>query len=236
MLVVPQGGITALLTPERGGKQMESIPLPDFRQQLPGLSRDERNLILDQARIVLGQNYVHLTDKRRLTLVDPVAACELLRAKVATWGSSAEAELMFHEELLGVFHGIRDRHTRYLLPAPLADATAFLPFTVDIANDQGAEVAIVTELLPELDGRRNFLARDPGHALERGQHRPTLGSWRRRHRGGARRHHPAGGQFDVLPAVNGGDSGAAHAAASRMVPASSPTAALAGGLTPVHRQ
>jgi hypothetical protein len=157
MLVVPQGGITALLTPERGGKRMESIPLPDFRQQLPGLSRDERNLILDQARIVLGQNYVHLTDKRRLTLVDPVAACELLRAKVATWGSSAEAELMFHEELLGVFHGIRDRHTRYLLPAPLADATAFLPFTVDIANDQGAEVAIVTELLPELDGRRNFL-------------------------------------------------------------------------------
>jgi hypothetical protein len=157
MLVVPQGGLTALLTPERGGKRMESIPLPDFRQQLPGLSRDERNLILDQARIVLGQNYVHLTDKRRLTLVDPVAACELLRAKVATWGSSAKAELMFHEELLGVFHGIRDRHTRYLLPAPLADATAFLPFTVDIANDQGAEVAIVTELLPELDGRRNFL-------------------------------------------------------------------------------
>jgi hypothetical protein len=64
---------------------------------------------------------------------------------------------MFHEELLGVFHGIRDRHTRYLLPAPLADATAFLPFTVDIANDQGAEVAIVTELLPGPDARRRFL-------------------------------------------------------------------------------
>lgn len=135
---------------------METIPLPDFRSQLPGLSRDERNLILDQARIVLEQNYVHLTDKRRLTLVDPVAACELLRANVATWGSSAEAELMFHEELLGVFRGIRDRHTSYLLPVPLATATAFLPFTVDIANDQGGEVAIVTELLPGLDAGPDF--------------------------------------------------------------------------------
>jgi hypothetical protein len=141
---------------------MELIPLPDFRNQLPGLSLPEKIRILEQAQLILEANYVHLPDKRRLTAFDPVAACRLLRADVQNNRgirlSPAEDELRFHETLLDIFYSIRDRHTSYLLPEPLAHSTAFLPFAVDIAIDRsGSEVAIVTELLPGLGVQPDFL-------------------------------------------------------------------------------
>jgi hypothetical protein len=132
---------------------VKTIHLSEFRAQLPGLSREERNLIMDQARLVLEENYVHFIEKRKLSPVDPVAACEHLRSKVGRWGVSPESEMMFHEELLRVFRGVSDRHTRYLLPLPMGTATAFLPFTVDIAVEQGRDVAIITEVYPPYVGR-----------------------------------------------------------------------------------
>jgi hypothetical protein len=96
------------------------------------LTLDERKLIVDQALVVIGENYVHLPLKRTIHATDPVQALKNLRYRLdgmraATMGP----ELTFHAELIRIFASVRDLHTIYQLPSPYDKKSAVLPFDVE---------------------------------------------------------------------------------------------------------
>jgi hypothetical protein len=88
--------------------------MPEFRefvdQQAP-LTVAQRRLLVDQARVLVENLYVHLPLKRAMHAVDPAQRLRLLayRLQVLT-------DREFHAELLDIFISVRDLHTNYLLP------------------------------------------------------------------------------------------------------------------------
>lgn len=98
-----------------------------------GLSQEERIELVDQALVLLEQNYVHRPLKEALYAINPVQKLKLLREELVKSfdSSSFEGDLDFHRKLLQVFLSTRDLHTNYLLPSPFRETTAFLPFLVE---------------------------------------------------------------------------------------------------------
>jgi cytosine/adenosine deaminase-related metal-dependent hydrolase len=94
------------------------------------LSAGERRLLVQQATVLLEQSYVHLQLKRSMHAVDPVQRLRLLRHRLDQ-PDEAMSDLEFHHELASIFASLRDLHTNYLLPSPLREHTAFLPFLVE---------------------------------------------------------------------------------------------------------
>src|SRR4030095_6393686 len=106
--------------------------LPTFLASAGELSPKQRKLIVQQALILIEQNYAHLPLKRAMHSIDPVQRLKLLlqtleQASAATQPSEPE----FHRELTEIFTSVRDLHTNYLLPSPFDQMTAFLPFMVE---------------------------------------------------------------------------------------------------------
>jgi hypothetical protein len=97
------------------------------------LTLDARRLVVEQALVLLGENYVHLPLKAAMHAVDPVQRLRLLQARLDRPGAegSLGAAAGFHREMSEIFHSVRDLHTNYLLPAPFASKVAFLPFLVE---------------------------------------------------------------------------------------------------------
>jgi hypothetical protein len=109
-----------------------AAPIATFWETVGTLTLAERRRIVEQALVLIGENYVHLPLKRTMHATDPAQALRLLKyrldsATTATMGS----EIAFHSEMLRIFASVRDLHTNYLLPAPFADKIAFLPFDVE---------------------------------------------------------------------------------------------------------
>jgi hypothetical protein len=77
--------------------------------------------------------------------VNPVQRLRLLRVRLERQTSETmDLEWLFHSELSGVFHSVRDLHTNYLLPSPFAGKVAFLPFRVEeYFDDAGASHYVV---------------------------------------------------------------------------------------------
>src|SRR5688572_23856289 len=121
-----------------------SEKLAEMRNQGELLTREEKRLIVEQALILVEQNYAHLPLKRAMHAVDPVQRFKLLLQSLEPSAASqpaspptAESELEFHNTVLDVFTSLRDLHTRYLLPEPWSELVAFLPFMVeDYFDDQ----------------------------------------------------------------------------------------------------
>ena len=93
-----------------------SVPLHEFVAAAGTLTHAERMLIVEQALVLLEDNYVHLPLKSAMHAVNPVQRLRLLRARLGrqtdeTMGS----ERVFHAELSAVFHSVRDLHTNYLV-------------------------------------------------------------------------------------------------------------------------
>lgn len=96
------------------------------------LTLDERRLLVEQALVLLEQNYVHLPLKAAMHAVNPVQRLRLLWVRLERQTpETVDPEWLFHAELSEIFHSVRDLHTNYLLPSPFAGKVAFLPFLVE---------------------------------------------------------------------------------------------------------
>jgi hypothetical protein len=109
-----------------------SVDLHEFLQTAGTLTLDERRLLVDQALVLLDQNYVHLPLKVAMHAVNPVQRLRLLRARLERQtDETMDPETRFHAEMSEIFHSVRDLHTNYLLPAPFAGKIAYLPFQIE---------------------------------------------------------------------------------------------------------
>ena len=126
----------------RTGKDLASFLSVSERRA--GLSRQERLRIVDQARVLMEMNYVHLPMKRAIHAIDPIQQLKLLKLQLAEWNVELESTLDFHRRMLSIFGSTRDLHTLYLLPEPYRNCTTYLPFLIEQCFEDGTERFIVT--------------------------------------------------------------------------------------------
>ncbi len=131
-----------------------SVGLAEFLATAGTLTLAQRKLIVDQALILLEQNYAHLPLKVAMHAVNPVQRLRVLRARLERQtDATAEPEWQFHRELSSTFHSVRDLHTNYLLPAPFAGKIAFLPFQLERCfNPDGTEQYLVARTVADFTG------------------------------------------------------------------------------------
>ncbi len=121
----------------------ETVDLPTFRGTVGDLSAQDRKTLLEQASVLLEQNYVHLPLKSAMHAIDPVQRLNLLQDKNS--GSGGElTDLEFHRELLSIFLSLRDLHTNYTLPAPFNRMIAFVPFFIEEFFEDGERQFMVS--------------------------------------------------------------------------------------------
>jgi hypothetical protein len=92
----------------------------------PALTTAEREVLIDQAILMLEEVYAHLPLKRALHAIDPVQRLRLLRLRHQDLD-----EREFQSEMIDIFVGLRDLHTNYRLPSAYWSRFAFLPFRVE---------------------------------------------------------------------------------------------------------
>ncbi|TDX03076.1 S41 family peptidase [Kribbella sp. VKM Ac-2566] len=113
-----------------------AVPLADFLDAAGTLTLDQRKLLVDQALLLLSENYVHLPLKVAMHAVNPLQRLRVMRARMERQtAETMQAEWLFHREMSSIFHSVRDLHTNYLLPAPFAGKIAFLPFMIEKCHD-----------------------------------------------------------------------------------------------------
>jgi hypothetical protein len=108
------------------------ITLADYRPTVTPLTPAQRELLIDQAILMLEQVYVHLPLKRSLHANEPIQSLRLLRLRQA-----ALDERAFQSALMEIFIGLRDLHTNYILPGVYAQKFAFLPFRIEEFYEPG---------------------------------------------------------------------------------------------------
>jgi C-terminal processing protease CtpA/Prc len=136
--------ISEKLDAQHGPKQPMS--LAEFRTLVTGdpMTAAERALVLAQARTVIDNLYVHLTQKRAMYGIDPSQQLRLLERRQAVMEDAS-----FHRELQRIFDSLRDMHTTYVLPEPYR-GRVFLGFVLErywepIGDGQFAQRFIVSK-------------------------------------------------------------------------------------------
>jgi Peptidase family S41 len=125
-----------------------AAPLGQFLAGAGTLSLAQRKLLVDQALVLLEQNYVHLPLKVAMHAVNPVQKLRVMRMRLERQTpQSMEPEWIFHRQMSGIFHSVRDLHTNYLLPRPFAGKIAFLPFLLEKCHVGNAEQYVVTSVV-----------------------------------------------------------------------------------------
>lgn len=110
----------------------EATDLPAFLATVGRLSPADRQLLVEQALVLLELNYTHLPLKRAIHAIDPVQRLKLLKFRLAeTKRGELPGEIQFHDEMQAIFTSLRDLHTNYLLPSPFKEKTAILPFLIE---------------------------------------------------------------------------------------------------------
>jgi len=137
------------------GEFTAAVSLAEFlsSNDIGRLSIDERRLIVQQALVVLEQNYALLPFKVARYGINPLQRLRLLLQRLGRPGPP-EPEWSFHAELVDVFNSLRDLHTRYVLPLPFAGAAASLPFLLKEFTEAGKRRYLVSRRAPnqpELD-------------------------------------------------------------------------------------
>jgi hypothetical protein len=102
------------------------IRLADFRPSITPLTRDEKELLIEQARVMLELVYVHLPLKRAIHTIDPLQRLRLLKLH-----HESMQERAFQSEMINIFISLRDLHTNYMLPTGYRTKFAFLPFRIE---------------------------------------------------------------------------------------------------------
>ena len=125
-------------------------PLSEFLESAPTLTHAEKFTIVRQAKLLLGGIYAHLPLKRAGHAVDPVQQLELLEHRLVSASGQGEPSLLsdwaFHAEMLQIFKGLRDVHTKYRLPDPFRTCTAILPFMMEDYFEAGRRRFLVTHV------------------------------------------------------------------------------------------
>lgn len=122
--------------------------MPQFRSHIAqgSLTDTQRQLVLDQAEILIGDVYVHLPLKRAMHAVDPLQALRLLRHRL-----SELTETEFHVQLQRIFLALRDLHTNYILPSRFA-GFAFLGIFLERCVENGRTTYVVTKTFDHITG------------------------------------------------------------------------------------
>lgn len=109
-------------------------PLSAFLVRVVKLTPAERVKVVSAAISMLSGVFVHLPLKRAMHGIDPVQRLKLLRYRLETEireGTATPDDRSFHDEMIEIFHSLRDLHTNYILPSSYQGKTAFLPFLVE---------------------------------------------------------------------------------------------------------
>jgi len=124
--------------------------LANFTDTIGQLSLKGRQQIVEQALVIIQENFVHLPLKRAMHGVDPVQKLRLIQHRLSQGNTQTMgSESQFHRDMIDVFTSVRDLHTNYLLPAPFADKITFLPFDVEECfSAAGEPQCIVSHLVP----------------------------------------------------------------------------------------
>lgn len=129
-----------------------AVSLRKFLSTVGKLSLSDRQLLVDQALILMERIYVHLPLKKAMHGIDPIQRLRLLQARLAeTTEAQMPSELLFHNEMTAIFTSVRDLHTNYLLPDPFSEATAFLPFQVEEYFDNKQPKYLVSKIFAGLN-------------------------------------------------------------------------------------
>ncbi|WP_432139455.1 MULTISPECIES: S41 family peptidase [unclassified Streptomyces] len=124
-----------------------AAPLPAFLEGAGRLSLEDRRRLVDQALVLLEQNYVHLPLKTAMHAVNPVQRLRLLHRRLERQTPrTMPREWLFHAEMSEIFHSVRDLHTNYLLPEPFIGKIAFLPFLVEPCTEDDRTRFLVTHV------------------------------------------------------------------------------------------
>jgi cytosine/adenosine deaminase-related metal-dependent hydrolase len=122
--------------------------LKTFLRSWGELTLAERCTLVEQAQVLLEQNYVHLPLKRAMHAVDPLQRLRLLRYRLDEVDEgSAGPEMPFHQELAEIFTALRDLHTNYRLPSPFREKTAWLPFLIEEYYEHERPHYLVTKVV-----------------------------------------------------------------------------------------
>jgi C-terminal processing protease CtpA/Prc len=128
-----------------------TLDLRSFRDATQTLSKHEQLLLVEQAQILIEQNYVHLPLKEAMHAVEPRQRLRLLHRRIEqTPDDERGGSLRFHQELAAIFLSLRDLHTNYLLPDPIANKIAFVPFMVEDFFDEGEAEGVRRYLVTRL--------------------------------------------------------------------------------------
>ncbi len=126
----------------------QTVDLRAFRQTVHDLSLSDRLILIEQALVLLEQNYAHLPLKSAMYAISPVRRLRLLQDQ--TIRADAENQLtdqQFHREMLSIFLSLRDLHTNYVLPAPYNRMIAFVPFLIEEFHEDGQRRYLVSRLI-----------------------------------------------------------------------------------------
>jgi hypothetical protein len=94
---------------------------------------------------------VHLPLKRAMYGIDPVQQLRRLHERARLMTDDA-----FHREIGGILTNLRDAHTAYIAPSPLAGTAARLPFLVEQFGSDTDPRFIVSKIIPELISDKQF--------------------------------------------------------------------------------
>jgi cytosine/adenosine deaminase-related metal-dependent hydrolase len=146
---LPESAEFLLHTPEPLPQQLlETQDLRTVLRVSGELSLNDRKRIVDQALLLLEQNYVHLPFKRAMHAVDPEQRLRLLRHRLDQMHEeNLPSERNFHDEVTRIFTSLRDRHTAYRLPVPFKRKTAWLPFLIESITEQDDRKYLVANVV-----------------------------------------------------------------------------------------
>ena len=108
------------------------------------LTAEQRLHIIDQALLLLDQNYVHLPFKKAMHAIEPIQRLQLLRHRINEYSLG---DLAFHDELARTFNSLRDLHTTYRLPQPYKNVVAWLPFMIEEYWEEGLPRYLVSNIV-----------------------------------------------------------------------------------------
>src|SRR5215831_8105959 len=111
-----------------GSPNLTISTIPKFLERAASmrLSHRDKEILVDQATLLIEHFYAHLPFKRVRYATEPVQRFRLIRAQLGEL-----TDLQFHELMLQAFLRLRDAHTFYGLPDPYRGSFALLPIRMD---------------------------------------------------------------------------------------------------------
>jgi len=149
-IALPDAGHFLLQSKEKLAPQLlqTTRDLFTFLRTSGELDLEDRKCIVDQAMLIVEENYVHLPLKRAMHAVDPIQQLRLLQHRL---DEAMEGELCpeieFHNEISRIFNSLRDLHTSYRLPYPYLGKSAWLPFLIEQIFENGVQKYIVSKII-----------------------------------------------------------------------------------------